>query len=71
MTYLTGEQIRARGLAALKRELGRAGLIRFLQQFESGSGDYTREREKLLRDLTMDELRQRVRSPKKGRRRSR
>lgn len=57
---LTGEQIRVRGLAALRRELGRAGLVRFLRHYEPGAGDYTRQREQLLADLTMDELRQRV-----------
>lgn len=57
---LTGEQIRTRGLAALRRDLGRAGLARFLQHFEPGSGDYTRERTGLLADLTMDELRRRT-----------
>ena len=54
---LTGEQIRLRGLAALRRELGRAGLVRFLKHYEAGKGDYTRERDRLLKDLTMDELR--------------
>lgn len=68
---LTGEQIRARGLAALRRELRRAGLVRFLQHFEPGSGDYTRERGELLSELTMDELRKRVRRAKRNGRRSR
>ena len=53
---LTGEQIRLRGLAALRRELGRAGLVRFLQHFEAGNGDYTRQRRQILSDLTMDDL---------------
>ena len=57
----TGEQIRMRGLAALRRELGRAGLIRFLRHYETGTGDYARRRQQLLADLTMDELRQRAR----------
>ena len=66
---MSGEEIRARGLALLRRELGRAGLARFLQHFETGKGDYTREREKNLANLTMDELRQRVpRKNKKARR---
>jgi hypothetical protein len=54
---LTGEQIRVRGLAALKRELGRAGLVRFLQQFDRGSGDWAKERRNWLADMTMDEIR--------------
>ncbi|MGD0464978.1 MAG: hypothetical protein ABSB74_21040 [Tepidisphaeraceae bacterium] len=63
---LSGEQIRLRGLAALRRELGRAGLVRFLQHFKPGAGNYTRERQKFLAGLTMDELRGRVgRSRKK------
>ena len=40
----TPEQIRRAGLAALKRELGVAGMIRFLQQFDRGSGDWASER---------------------------
>jgi hypothetical protein len=60
---MTGEQIRLRGLAALRRELGRAGLARFLQHFSPGTGNYTRERETLLKDLTMIELRKRVDKP--------
>ena len=62
---LTGEQIRAKGLAALRRELGRAGLARFLQHFEAGAGDYTRDRKKSLARLTIDQLRKRARQSKK------
>src|SRR5262245_52509356 len=40
----TLDDIRRRGLEALRRELGPAGMICFLQQFETGSGDYARER---------------------------
>jgi hypothetical protein len=45
---LTQEQIRVIGLEALARELGATGLIRFLQIYEQGSGDYTRERADIL-----------------------
>jgi hypothetical protein len=62
---MTGEQIWLRGLAALRRELGRAGLVRFLQQFETGSGDYTRQRDSLLANLSMKELRSRAHRAKK------
>jgi hypothetical protein len=53
---MTPEEIRLRGLEALSRELGPAGLIRFLQQFEIGRGDYSRERHSLLADCTLDEI---------------
>src|SRR2546427_436089 len=37
--YMTPEEIRTKGLSVLKRELGVAGMIRFLQQFDRGNGD--------------------------------
>ncbi|HEX2077624.1 MAG TPA: hypothetical protein VHG08_07935 [Longimicrobium sp.] len=42
------DEIRRAGLEALRRELGPVGMVRFLQQFENGSGDYTAERAELL-----------------------
>jgi len=45
---MTLDQIRAAGLDALERELGPIGMIRFLQQFETGRGDYTKERHEWL-----------------------
>ena len=67
---LTGEEIRARGLAALRKELGRGGLARFLRHFEACAGDYTRDRAQLLKDLTMDEIRQQAKSTKPPRRKA-
>jgi hypothetical protein len=54
---MTNEEIRTRGLAALQRELDRAGLARFLQMFRMGLGNYAAERGQLLKDLTLDDLR--------------
>ena len=45
---MTLEQIRLTGLTALIRELGPVGMVRFLQQFETGQGDYTRDRHSWL-----------------------
>lgn len=42
--------IRKRGLQALAKALGPVGMVRFLQQFEGGTGDYTRERSAWLED---------------------
>jgi len=44
------EQVRQRGIAALAKELGPVGMIRFLQQYESGSGDYSQDRHQWLPD---------------------
>jgi len=45
---MTLDQIRAAGLDALERELGPLGMVRFLQQFETGRGDYSKERHEWL-----------------------
>ena len=44
MAAMTPDALRKAGLDALRRELGVVGTVRFLQQFETGSGDYTAER---------------------------
>jgi hypothetical protein len=56
--HRTLEDIRTRGLEALREQLGRAGMIRFLQQFDSGSGDYTVERRAWVGTTTLDDLKQ-------------
>lgn len=42
--------LRKRGLEALAKALGPVGMVRFLQQFETGEGDYTKERLRWLKD---------------------
>ena len=54
----TPEQIRAAGLTALKRELGIAGTIRFLQQFYNGAGDWAKQRGQWADRTTLAEIRQ-------------
>jgi hypothetical protein len=51
---MTPIQVQQTGLAILARELGPTGLVRFLQQFELGSGDYTAEREQWLGEMDVD-----------------
>ena len=53
----TLDQIRREGLEALRERLGRAGMIRFLQQFETGHGDYARERHEWVDRTTLDDIR--------------
>lgn len=54
-------EIQVKGLEMLSRELGPVGLIRFLQQFESGAGDYTAERSQWLGAPSIAELAHRIR----------
>ncbi len=57
MTAITPlSEIRQLGLEALMERLGPVGMIRFLQQFETGSGDYTAERESWLTETDLDTL---------------
>lgn len=60
MEHAIQEQIRTRGLQALLRELGPVDTARFLQQFESGTGDYTQERHAWLDGLKLDQVVQAV-----------
>jgi hypothetical protein len=57
---LTLYEIRTIGFDALMRELGPAGAIRFIQQYESGYGDYTRDRKKLLPKKSVREIGQQI-----------
>ena len=48
--------LRKAGLDALTKELGPLGMALFIRQYENGYGDYTAEREELLKDVTLDEV---------------
>ena len=47
-------------LLALLRELGPVNLVRFLQQFETGYGNYTQERHDWLDQYTVEEIAQEI-----------
>jgi hypothetical protein len=69
---LTPDEIYRQGLQALRDRLGRAGMIRFLQQFETGQGDYARSRHEWVDRITLDDLQQLSQAGKpKARRRKR
>jgi len=48
---ITLHEIRQKGLRVLAAELGPVGMVRFLQQYETGSGDYSKERRAKLGQL--------------------
>lgn len=58
----TLHEIYRQGLEALRERLGHAGMIRFLQQFETGSGDYARQRQAWVDATSIDEIRAAARS---------
>jgi hypothetical protein len=43
-------------ITVLSRELGIVDTVRFLTQFSTGFGNYTRERDSIFRGVTMDEI---------------
>ena len=53
---MTLDQIRKEGFKVLERHLGPDGMIRFLQQFETGQGDYTKERHHWLKEKSVKTL---------------
>ena len=59
---LTDEEFERHALEVLKRELGLDGLARFLRLNRSGMGDYSRDREQWLNDLTLDQVLESIRS---------
>ena len=62
---MTLEEVRLIGLRALSRDLGPVGLVRFLQQFETGYGDYTAERHRWLGEHTVQDLVQEIERQRK------
>ncbi len=50
------QELREQGFVALVSGLGWANAVRFLQQYERGRGDYSRERDQLLPSWDADAL---------------
>lgn len=48
-------EIRTIGMNALKYALGPVGLVKFIQQYETGYGDYTKEKQNTP-DLNIEEI---------------
>ncbi len=57
---MTLEQVRVTGYRALLHELGPVNMIRFMQQFEVGYGDYTHERHRWLGNYTIENIVQEI-----------
>lgn len=53
---MSPSQIRSAGLAALAKSLGPTGMARFIQQFDMGTGDYSKDRNNWLKQMNLDEI---------------
>jgi hypothetical protein len=60
-------ELRDRGFRALVEALGWANAVRFLRQYDSGSGNYTEERRTLLPDWDASTLIQKAKELQKPR----
>jgi hypothetical protein len=64
---MTDQEFQRHALSILQRELGAEGLARFLRLYRSGRGDYTKERDQLLKGVTIDDIVEQIRSAEAGR----
>ena len=53
---MTQQQIRMAGIKILGQHMGVTEMIRFLQQTETGDGDYTKDRDALLGNPFLEDL---------------
>jgi hypothetical protein len=49
-------EITVEAIHILCREIGLVNTIRFINQFTTGYGDYTEEREKLFNDMSLSDI---------------
>ena len=56
MKPMSLNEIRQTGLRALSHELGTVKMIRFLQQFNLGEGDYSIQRHQWLKNQSLEKL---------------
>jgi hypothetical protein len=54
--------VRKAGVSALKKELGIVGAAYFMRQISIGQGDYTAERNELLKEIPSDEIAEGIRA---------
>lgn len=52
----TLNEIRKVGMDALVKSLGPVDAVRFIQQYDQGFGDYSKERHELSKGLTVDDI---------------
>ena len=56
--------IRRMGIEALTEKLGSVGMVEFIRQFDSGYGDYTRERREWLDDSDVQSIGKQIKAKK-------
>ena len=57
---LTLPEIKQKGWQALVRELGYAGATKFMLLFDPGRGNYVEDRKELLRETSIEKIREEI-----------
>lgn len=60
-------EINKQATEILDREMGVVDTLRFLSQFSSGSGDYTKERKQWLDSLSLEQITSEIKARRKQR----
>lgn len=63
---MTIDEIKQKGFAALMKELGPAGYVRFMQQFVGREGNYTQDREQWLKATGLPKAKTRTAKKRAG-----
>ena len=59
-------EIKTKGWNALVKELGYSGATKFVLLYETGEGDYTKERKELFENITIEEVIKEIKEDKQG-----
>jgi hypothetical protein len=54
--YMTPMALQRAGMDALVKELGAVDAIRFIHLYDSGHGDYTKERHEIFDNMSVDDI---------------
>jgi hypothetical protein len=60
------EEVRVQGLRSLAEKLGPYNFVRFIQQYNCGTGDYTKERSR-VKSISIVEIGERIKKRRKKR----
>jgi hypothetical protein len=66
MNTITLHDINVKAQAILARELAPMEFLQFFRQYEPGHGDYTKDREQILGQLSLDQIVAEVRNMEKN-----
>ncbi|MDP3112385.1 MAG: hypothetical protein Q8M71_09825 [Thermodesulfovibrionales bacterium] len=63
---ITFAEIKTKGWMALVKELGHSGATKFVLLYETGEGDYTKERKELFKDITIEDIMKEIKGNRKA-----